>query len=97
MNDTDADGILDVDEFNYWISRGVTTEFAYVGCNDDDTDDDYLIDGLELAYGCDPLVRDTDSDGLWDGTEQIGKKYTNTLRIRTMTTMIMTGGKMATK
>ncbi|MHA1760677.1 MAG: hypothetical protein ACTSXA_08700, partial [Candidatus Heimdallarchaeota archaeon] len=69
LNDTDADGILDVDEFNYWISRGVTTEFAYVGCNDDDTDDDYLIDGLELAYGCDPLVRDTDSDGLWDGTE----------------------------
>ncbi|MHA1185396.1 MAG: hypothetical protein ACTSXA_11935 [Candidatus Heimdallarchaeota archaeon] len=69
LNDTDADGILDGDEYNYWISIGVTTANAYDYCNDDDIDDDYLIDGLELAYGCDPLVRDTDSDGLWDGTE----------------------------
>ena len=41
------------------------TDFA-----DADTDDDGLVDGLELdTYGTDPLVADTDGDGLTDGQE----------------------------
>jgi len=102
LNDTDADGILDGDEYNYWISIGVTTADAYDYCDDDDIDDDYLLDGLELAYGCDPLVRDTDSDGLWDGTEVLVHNTlplvaAHTLRIRTMTITTMMAGKMDTK
>ncbi|QZP38004.1 helix-turn-helix transcriptional regulator [Halobaculum magnesiiphilum] len=38
--------------------------------DDPDTDDDGLVDGLELdTYDTDPLVADTDGDGLDDGTE----------------------------
>ncbi|MHA1434758.1 MAG: hypothetical protein ACTSO7_13025 [Candidatus Heimdallarchaeota archaeon] len=69
LADTDSDGIDDVDEFDYWISIGVDVRDAYDYCDDIDVDNDLLIDGLELFYDCDPLILDTDGDGLLDGTE----------------------------
>ncbi|MFW9849443.1 MAG: hypothetical protein ACFFF4_09890, partial [Candidatus Thorarchaeota archaeon] len=37
--------------------------------NDSDTDDDYLPDGLELAYGLNPLEWDENGNGIADGFE----------------------------
>jgi|GEM_PF-4210175 hypothetical protein len=34
-----------------------------------DTDDDGLLDGLEVSYETDPLRNDTDNDGMDDGDE----------------------------
>lgn len=58
--DTDADGLLDVDETTIYG----TDPF------DDDTDNDGLTDGNEVNnYSTDPLLFDTDGDNLSDGLE----------------------------
>jgi len=36
---------------------------------DEDTDDDFAVDGWEVDNGYDPLDRDMDRDGMWDGWE----------------------------
>jgi MYXO-CTERM domain-containing protein len=57
--DTDDDGLVDFREAELGTDP-----------NDPDTDDDELLDGLEVdVAGTDPLDDDTDDDGLLDGTE----------------------------
>ena len=36
---------------------------------DEDSDDDGLLDGEELAHGSDPIITDSDNDGWTDGEE----------------------------
>ena len=61
--DSDADGLLDGEEVDTYLTDPLVA----------DTDGDGLSDGDEIAaqaFGCpDPLVADTDADGLSDGTE----------------------------
>ena len=58
-NDTDTDGIIDIDEPSYGTDP-----------NDPDTDNDNLTDGAEvLTYGTNPTNPDTDGDTLEDGLE----------------------------
>lgn len=57
--DSDDDGLSDVDE----------TGLHNTNPNDPDSDDDELLDGMEVTLGTDPLNADTDSDGLDDGDE----------------------------
>jgi len=57
--DTDDDGLIDFDE-----------EELGTDPNDPDSDDDELMDGLEVnVIGTDPLDDDSDDDGLLDGNE----------------------------
>jgi hypothetical protein len=66
LSDTDSDGIPDGIEF-----LG-TEALATVGPTDalnPDTDGDELPDGTELTWSSNPLVRDSDADGLLDGSE----------------------------
>lgn len=56
--DSDSDGRDNVQEF---VDR--------TDLNNPDTDDDGLTDGIENVGGTDPLVADSDGDGLADGTE----------------------------
>ena len=58
LQDTDGDGLADVDEY-----RLGTNPFMY------DTDADGLRDGQELKCNTHPSNPDTDNDGLPDGTE----------------------------
>ena len=62
-DDTDGDGIADVDEVNTYGTDP----------NDADTDSDGLEDGVELfsANKTDPLDQDSDGDGLFDGAEDL--------------------------
>ena len=65
--DTDGDGILDEDEDvndNDIVDPGETDP------HDADTDDDGIIDGMELLGDTDPTNPDSDNDGVQDGTEQ---------------------------
>ena len=58
--DRDGDGLSDDDEANLYGTDP----------DDADTDDDLLIDSLEvLTYHTNPFNPDTDGDGLWDGDE----------------------------
>lgn len=58
--DTDGDGLTDVDEDNIYFTDP----------SDADTDDDGISDGNEVnIYLTNPLHPDTDVDGVYDGTE----------------------------
>ena len=57
--DTDADGLLDGDEVNVYLTDPL----------DADSDDDGLLDGDEIANGADPFQADTDGDGYLDRDE----------------------------
>ncbi len=57
--DSDGDGLSDRQE----------TDELKTDPNSSDTDNDGLIDGVEVEYGTDPLDFDTDKDGLKDGDE----------------------------
>lgn len=58
--DTDLDGLTDLDETNFYFTNPL----------DDDTDDDGILDGNEVYfYHTDPLNYDSDGDGLPDGLE----------------------------
>jgi PKD repeat protein len=85
--DTDDDGLLDGEEYNYWLTRhnelwpdGVkTTQWSDndksggINLVDPDSDNDGLLDGEEVyKYQTDPAAKDTDLDGLGDGTEVKG-------------------------
>jgi hypothetical protein len=60
LPDSDADGVSDSDE----------TDFYGTDALDTDTDDDGLDDAEELlTYGTNPLLDDTDDDGVSDGEE----------------------------
>lgn len=56
LEDSDADGLTDIQEIRSNPCQG-------------DTDEDGLSDGDELNHGTDPLDPDTDQDGLMDGPE----------------------------
>ena len=59
QNDTDQDGVGDMDELVFLTDP-----------NNPDTDADGLTDGLEIeVYGTNPIIADTDWDGLLDGQE----------------------------
>ncbi|BCX48615.1 hypothetical protein HAHE_25230 [Haloferula helveola] len=60
--DTDGDGILDVNEALWGVSS------HYLA----DTDGDGLDDATELALGLNPLIADTDFDGTGDATDNLG-------------------------
>ena len=65
MSDLDWDGLFDYEEL-----------FLYkTDPYNDDTDDDGLSDGFEVAKGFDPLDKDTDKDGIIDGEEKIKQTY----------------------
>ncbi len=73
--DTDADGILDGDEVDYWLDRDINPLFDFDGDTfgnllDIDSDDDTIIDGLEVYFwGSDPNNLDTDDDNISDEDE----------------------------
>jgi hypothetical protein len=71
VNDTDKDGIPDIDEDKN--GNGVWDEGEETNPNDPDTDGDLLIDGIEIDLSdgnfTDPLDPDTDGDFLTDGFE----------------------------
>jgi Bacterial TSP3 repeat len=60
LPDSDADGVSDSDEIDFYGTDAL----------DPDTDDDELADAEELlTYGANPLLADTDGDDLLDGEE----------------------------
>lgn len=63
FEDRDLDGRKDYGEWNDGAGPGETHP------NNQDTDDDRLIDGLEIKFGTDPLDWDSDDDGLSDWEE----------------------------
>jgi hypothetical protein len=65
--DSDGDGLTNDVETNTgtFVDAGDTGTDPF----DDDTDDDGLLDGPEVALGTDPNETDSDSDGLDDGAE----------------------------
>ncbi|MGC9781045.1 MAG: hypothetical protein HZR80_17510 [Candidatus Heimdallarchaeota archaeon] len=73
--DTDADGILDGDEVEYWEHRGIDplSNFdgdGFVNLLDIDSDDDTITDGDEVYYwDSDPINLDSDDDNLPDEDE----------------------------
>ncbi|HUT80442.1 MAG TPA: hypothetical protein VMZ29_04490 [Candidatus Bathyarchaeia archaeon] len=74
-DDTDGDGLLDGDEVDYWILRGVDPLSDFDGDTfpnilDIDSDDDTISDGDEInIWGSDPINLDSDADGLSDEDE----------------------------
>ncbi|MBQ5933776.1 MAG: hypothetical protein IJL55_08740 [Lachnospiraceae bacterium] len=64
-NDTDWDGLNDVDEINLYKTDPFNP----------DTDGDGLDDGLEVKNGFDPLKTDTDDDGVPDGKKEFEQTY----------------------
>ena len=82
--DSDGDYFLDKEEI-YWFGTNPLTfnedldadglsvaEENTRGTNprDPDTDDDYLIDGMEVHhFNTNPKIQDSDGDGIWDGIE----------------------------
>jgi hypothetical protein len=64
--DTDGDGLWDGDEVGAWNGAYWLTASCPVR---NDTDWDYADDFVEWEQGTDPMLRDTDADGLWDGDE----------------------------
>ncbi len=67
--DADSDGLTDLEEFQLWYSQGLAVDPL-----DDDTDDDTLLDGDEIAGAgsrppTDPTLADTDGEGLDDDVE----------------------------
>ena len=83
-DDDDGDGVLDVADNCQLISNTSQTDTNTDGegdaCDDDD-DGDLLADVAELSYECapgvylNPLVKDTDGDGIQDGFEVNGFSY----------------------
>lgn len=71
VTDTDADGVRDFqDDLPLDKMETVDTDRDGTGDNaDDDDDGDGLPDDVETELGLDPLLRDTDSDGMEDGAE----------------------------
>ena len=58
------------DDANIFEQRGYVLERKATGVLNPDSDDDGLLDGLEVkVYGTDPNIPDTDGDGLFDGAE----------------------------
>lgn len=91
-NDLDGDGMDDNWEINFFndLSRsgpedddadGLTTLGEFLARTDpliNDTDNDALLDGYEVAVtNTDPTDADTDDDGLLDGEELAGPTFTN--------------------
>lgn len=75
VNDTDMDGVLDGTEVLGWLSgfwsppRRMTSDPLAVN-----SDADALDDGLEFrSKMTDPLLEDTDGDGLWDDQEDANR------------------------
>jgi hypothetical protein len=62
-------------------SAGTATQGAYnwdvldANAANADQDGDGLLDGIEVAYGTDPTVADTDADGYNDLEEMVGPSY----------------------
>jgi len=79
--DSDHDGILDGQEYDYWQNRsqnennenlgpeGDIDGDGYSNILDPDSDNDEMSDGQELEEGTDPADPDSDNDGLADGAE----------------------------
>ena len=68
-DDRDEDGLLD----EWEIIHGLSTDPQTGGQGDDgasgDPDEDFLSNLEEFNNGTSPVLRDTDGDGLWDGSE----------------------------
>ena len=62
--DSDSDGLTDLQEF-----QEQTTRFPLISPIDNDSDDDTLLDGAEIAAGTDPTDSDSDDDTLADNVE----------------------------
>lgn len=69
--DTDGDGLTDSQEINYTLTRFDLPDTDNDGTNDanEDPDQDGLTNLEEVSLGTEPLVVDTDGDGLSDGVE----------------------------
>jgi hypothetical protein len=59
--DSDGDDLADLEETNLYSSDPL----------DSDSDDDGLLDGIEVLAGLNPISADSDSDGLLDGVEDV--------------------------
>ncbi|MDB4296253.1 LamG domain-containing protein [bacterium] len=67
LNDTDGDGLFDNEENN--SGNFVSATNTGTDPNKKDTDDDFAIDNVEAANMTNPIVPDTDGDGILDGHE----------------------------
>ncbi len=68
--DTDEDGINDTDEIGNNTNKPLDTDGdSIINALDTDDDDDGLETSAEILLGTNPLLADTDGDGLSDGDE----------------------------
>ncbi|HVL49464.1 MAG TPA: MopE-related protein [Candidatus Thermoplasmatota archaeon] len=76
LPDADGDGIGDGFDNCRFLANPSQADFDQDGRGDacDDSDADGLTDEDELARGTEPLVRDTDRDGLLDGDEVLARE-----------------------
>ncbi len=73
-NDTDDDGLIDGVERDFFEALGLDPRSDIDGDGmpclfDEDSDNDFLLDGEEYLLGSNPGIRDSDGDGIIDGFE----------------------------
>lgn len=76
--DTDGDGVLDTDEANHGTDSSDPCSFILASqtvapsaeWNDADCDEDGVSNSVEVNDATDPLIGDTDGDGVNDGVEK---------------------------
>ncbi|MBV31814.1 MAG: hypothetical protein CMK36_00035 [Porticoccaceae bacterium] len=81
LADTDSDGVNDnLDAFALDTTETADTDGDGIGNNADiDRDGDGVLNTFELANGTDPLLADTDSDGVNDAVDQFPLNPTETV------------------
>jgi len=83
LTDTDGDGVEDIDEVGIDPDKPLDTDNdGIINALDTDDDDDALETSTELLLGTNPLLADSDGDGLSD-SDEIGDLMDNSLDTNT--------------
>lgn len=75
IQDTDSDGLTDLDELNEWFRNEIDLNPTQSDTDGDQLNDGEEITGAGLRSPTDPTVADTDGDGLPDGVESNTRIY----------------------